>query len=81
MTGLKEKPILSVLRRIFRTSNSKARTPTEAEQLVLLKHDTDMFNRYEASRNLGLRKLDWDGAARHIRKNCLYGIVARGNGR
>ena len=52
----KEKPILSVLRK-FSAPVILKHTNTEAEQLVLLKHDTDMFNRYEISRNLGLESL------------------------
>jgi aminopeptidase N len=52
----KEKPILSVLRK-FSAPVILKHTNTEAEQLVLLKHDTDMFNRYEISQNLGLESL------------------------
>lgn len=55
-TGLKEKPILSILRG-FSAPVTLKHVTTEAEQLVLLKHDTDMFNRCEASRNLGLESL------------------------
>ena len=55
-TGLKEKPILSILRG-FSAPVTLKHVTTEAEQLVLLKHDTDMFNRCEASRNLGLESV------------------------
>jgi aminopeptidase N len=55
-SGFQEKPILSVLRK-FSAPVILKYTNTEAERLVLLKHDTDMFNRYEVSRNLCLESL------------------------
>ena len=52
-SGFKEKPILSILRE-FSAPVILKRSGIEAEQIVLLKNDTDMFNRFEVSRVLGL---------------------------
>jgi aminopeptidase N len=50
--GLQARPIPSLLRG-FSAPVILERSTTKAERLVLLAYDTDMFNRYEASRELG----------------------------
>ena len=50
--GLQGRPIPSLLRG-FSAPVILQRSTTKAERLILLAFDTDMFNRYEASRELG----------------------------
>ena len=50
--GLQARPVPSLLRG-FSAPVILQRSTTKAERLVLLTYDTDMFNRYEASRELG----------------------------
>lgn len=54
--GLESKPIPSLLRGFSAPVILKRKTP-RLENLVRLRHDTDMFNRWEAGRNLGRETL------------------------
>ena len=51
-TGLRSRPIPSLLRG-FSAPVILQRSTSQEESLILLAHDTDMFNRYEASHHLG----------------------------
>src|SRR5690606_15664298 len=56
-TGLKEKPVLSINRNFSAPIKLEMQT-TLAELALLLAHDTDEFNRYEAAQNLANKMID-----------------------
>ena len=51
-TSVSEKPILSALRSFSAPVNLKVKDETEDDLIFLLAHDTDPFNRWEASQRL-----------------------------
>ena len=64
-SGLAKRPIPSLLRG-FSAPVILQRATSQSEYLTLLAHDTDMFNRYEASHELGraaLINMVWKGAS------------------
>ena len=78
-TGLNTRPIPSLLRG-FSAPVILQRSASQAERLTLLAHDTDMFNRFEASRELGratlIDMLRNDGAPDESYSEALLQVLA-----
>ena len=78
-TGLNTRPIPSLLRG-FSAPVILQRSASQAERLTLLAHDTDMFNRFEASRELGratlINMLCNDGAPDEGYSEALLQVLA-----
>ncbi len=78
-TGLNTRPIPSLLRG-FSAPVILQRSASQAERLTLLAHDTDMFNRFEASRELGratlINMLSNDGAPDEGYSEALLQVLA-----
>jgi aminopeptidase N len=77
--GLNTRPIPSLLRG-FSAPVILQRSASQAERLTLLAHDTDMFNRFEASRELGratlIDMLRNDGAPDESYSEALLQVLA-----